>query len=484
MPKNLPARAPKRTPAVTPAVTPSQGLEEFEEFILDTIEDAGLPTDGILVDLKERHKLLRNVPDALDDLDPQQRLRAAYISKMIIAGSVGLFDAALNYLWDETISELRARVAAFDVAYFFDLAEPSPARRRELSTADDLRKIDDAKLMEAANRIGLISDVGFRELDHIRFMRNHASAAHPNQVALTGLQLAGWLESCIREVITLPRDNIVAEIGALLRNVKASRLSTKDLKNAAGFFDGLPEERSDNLAAGLFGAYTAPDTEPHALDNIRELWPDLWPCVSEAERGEFGTKLGRFTASAEQARASKARELLDLVDGAQYLPEPVRQAEIDQALDDLRDAHNGYDNFHREPRVARQLEDLVGKYGDIPAPLTRKYVQTLVFVFLTNGHGIAWNAEPIYRELISRFDVDQASLALRAFATTEISSRLQHSLARKQWVELLVLIAPKLTGRRDRAFLKTVQEFSGTPDQLIKDTDIRKQVHDWRKATA
>ena len=246
----------------------------------------------------------------------------------------------------------------------------------------------------------------------------------------------------------------------------------------------MPDERSDNLAAGLFGLYTAPDTEPHALDNVRALWPDLWPYVSEDARNELGTKLGRFTASAEQDRASKARELLDVVDGAQYLPESVRQAEIDQALDDLVNVHNGFDNFYHEPRVARQLEDLVGKYGNVPAPLTRKYVHNLVHVFLTNGHGVAWNADPTYRELISRFDVSQASLALRTFTSTMISSRLQHSLSRQKWTELLDLVAPKLTGRRDRAFLQAVRDFNGTPDKLIKDADIKKQLDDWRAAAS
>ena len=134
-------------------VTAGLGLRNFEEFILEVIAATGLPDDGILVSLRGREKLLRNVPDALDRLDEAQRSRASYIAKMIVAGSVRLFDAALSYLWDETISELRARVAGFDVAYFFDLAELSPTRRRDLSTADDLSKIDDAKLMEAALKV-------------------------------------------------------------------------------------------------------------------------------------------------------------------------------------------------------------------------------------------------------------------------------------------------------------------------------------------
>jgi len=38
-------------------------------------------------------------------------------------------------------------------------------------------------------------------------MRNWASAAHPNQNQITGLQLIGWFETCTKEVIALPETN-------------------------------------------------------------------------------------------------------------------------------------------------------------------------------------------------------------------------------------------------------------------------------------
>jgi hypothetical protein len=170
------------------------------------------------------------------------------------------------------------------------------------------------------------------------------------------------------------------------------------------------------------------------------------------------------------------------VDGDAYLPEPVRQAEIDQALDDLLNAHHGWDNFYNEPRPAYRLERLVGRYGNVPVQLTRKYVEYVVYVFLTNGHGVAVTADPIYVSLINRFDVEQASIALRSFAWTRISSRLQLTLARTKWEELLDLLAPKLTGRRDRAFLDVVREFPGKPDQLVRDTEIKRQVDEWAAA--
>jgi len=473
--ENLPAVSDLRTRLESAG----QDLQTFENVMLDVINRCGLPTDAVVVTIHERQKLLNNLPYALEGLDETQRARAAYIAKMILAASVGLFDAALNYLWNETINELRARIASFDVAYFFDLAEQDPARRKDLKTPEDLTKIDDQKLMQAANRIKLISDVGYKQLDHIRYMRNNASAAHPNQVTLTGLKLAEWLETCIREVITLPHSNVVADIGRLLHNIKEQRLAVAELDRAAAFFDGLPDAQADNLAAGLFGIYTPPDAAPDVLDNVRQLWPKLWPNVGEGARNECGVKLARFRANADNDRATRARELLNLVDGAAYLPENERAAELAQALQELHDTHLAWNNFHNEPTVAGRLQNLVGRYGDVPAQLVETYVNVVVYVFLTNGNGVSWAADPIYKDLIGRFDSEQAGLALRTFANTAISIRLQYDLPRTKWIDLLEIILPKLTGRRDRTLLESVLRFTGMPDQLASDSDIKRQLAQW-----
>jgi hypothetical protein len=53
----------------------------------------------------------RNMPDALSNLSPESRSNSLYISKFVAAVTAGLFDAALNYLWDETINELRNKLS-------------------------------------------------------------------------------------------------------------------------------------------------------------------------------------------------------------------------------------------------------------------------------------------------------------------------------------------------------------------------------------
>jgi len=293
-PSNLPAPAVK-----APVEAARADLEAFEELMFQVLDAWGLPTDSIIVAAKQREALIRNTPIAIEELSDAERAKAPYIAKMVMAGSVGLFDAALNYLWNETVNRLRDHVAAFDVDYFFELAEPDPDRRKNLKTREDLSEIGDYQLLEAANRIKLISDVAFKQLTHINYMRNHASAAHPNIEELTGLKLAEWLETCIKEVFQLEPRNVVAEIGKLLHNVKAKRLPADELKKAATRSPGplrvLLTGRGLLVAAVSVGSYStggraemAPAAGRGLLDGVRAPGRLAWRFVT---RGVLGAAL-------------------------------------------------------------------------------------------------------------------------------------------------------------------------------------------------
>ena len=305
-------------------------------------------------------------------------------------------------------------------------------------------------------------------------MRNHASAAHPNQVELTGLQLATWLETCVKQVIVQPYDAITAETGRLRANIRRARLAAAEAAAVAGFFDDLPPARADALAAGLFGLYTDPASAAVIIDNVRLLWPSLWPLVGEEARAGFGTHIGRYTANASTTQAAAGRELLDLVGGGGYLPEQTRVVEIDADLDDLLTAHRGWDNFANEAAPARALAALVGQRGDVPASVEGKYVNTLVEVYLGNGYGVSWAADPTYSALLDLLSPSQAPRALRSFRNPVISAALWSTKPAQRWKELLARLEPKLTSMRDRELLEAIQAFTGRPDQLDADSNIRR----------
>lgn len=457
------------------AVVPIEaGLQQFEDMLITVMQQFGLPSDGVLVSFVQRGRVLRNFRDAIDELDLEHRARSMYLSKFMVAVGAGLFDAALNYLWDETISELRRRVAGYDLNYFFDIAVKDPERRKRLQTEDDLLKVDDFDLIRAANDIELVSDVGYKQLDLIRYMRNYASAAHPNQNEITAMQLLGWLETCITQVITLPETHVVAETKRLLVNVKARKLSVQRAAEVSEFFDDLRQDQADNLAAGLFGIYCQSDATEGNRDNVRLLFPRLWESVSETQRRQFGVKYGRYVANGDDDEAEWARELLDAVDGSAYLPEPTRVAELALAIEDLLQAHRGWHNFHAEPSRARLLERIVGDRG-VPDGVREAYVLALVEVFLTNGNGVAWNAEPVYRQLIERFTRREAEVALLAFTNKHIGSRLQMSLPSAKFSELMDIVESKLS-RRYQEIANAIRESNAPADRLASDSKLKRLI--------
>lgn len=200
-------------------------IENTDNMHLSILLHLGLPTDGVLSSIDERKMAIRNLPDVIQKvaiLDDSY-----YLSKFLVAISTGLFDAALNYLWDETIKQLRIRVSQGDLKYFYHVVV-SDSKRKDFSNLQDLVKLDDATLIEGALKIDLIGQIGYKHLDYIRYMRNWTSAAHPNQEDITGLKLVSWLETCIKEVIATPLSSIQVKINQLLGNIKTTTISFED----------------------------------------------------------------------------------------------------------------------------------------------------------------------------------------------------------------------------------------------------------------
>lgn len=457
------------------ADTSGTELARFESGVRYMLEQFGLPTEQLFVPINERATMIGNVGNVLAELDPAIRAESHYVSKMVAAATVGLFDAALNYLWDELVSALRSRVAGFDLAYFFDIAAGNNSDlRKNLKTEDDLPNIDDARLLRASLEIGLITGVGFARLDHTRYMRNHASAAHPNQNDLTGLELVTFLQLCIREVINTPTDTVTAHTGRLLANIKKALLDQTAVDTAAAFFNQLPADRADTLANGLFGLYTAQDRTPTVADNVRMLWPRLWPFIRDAARSSYGLRHARAIASAETGFATAARELIDLVDGTAYLTTEVRAVDMSEALDLLSNAHHGFNNFYNEPTPARRVLDLAGEKGDVPNQVRDRYLHIVIDCFLGNGYGVSAAAAVSYEKMLARFSSTDAGIALRLFMDPVYSSLLGSSAGRAQWARLLDILEPKLTSTTDRSLMAAIRTFPGSPDQLGLDSNIRR----------
>ena len=91
------------------------------------------------------------------------------------------------------------------------------------------------------------------------------------------------------------------------------------------------------------------------------------------------------------------------------------------------------------------MRAVVGDHGTIPPQMNFQYVKVIVSVFLTNGSGEAWDANPIYTELIKNFDAKQSFIALTSFMDESIRSKLQFSLCQKKFIEMIGYIESNVT---------------------------------------
>lgn len=465
---HLPDRVPDTK--LLPAPDYIRELQEFENALAQLLEYCGLPSTNILVAIDERQVVFSNASRVINRIASEQRRQSVYFSKFLAAVASGLFDAALNYLWDETIAALRKRVAQYDLSYFYDNAVKSQEKRKRLRSEEDLDKIDDSELVHGAREIELISALGFQHLDYIRYMRNWASAAHPNHSEITGLQLITFAETCIIEVLTLPLSDIVIEIKLLLESIRSSAITDSEARQIAVFFGRLSRDQVSKFAQGLFGMYTRPETSAQARQNVRLLLPHLWERVEEPVRVQIGIKYGTFVANNDQDARDLAREFLSIAGAESYIPDDLRAVEITAAVDDLLVAHRAFNNFHTEPPLARELQRLVGDKGDVPSQARTAYVQGLVEVFLTNGSGVAWGADPIYRALFAQFTPNQALLAILSFQEDTIASRLQFPRCQEHYRELLTLMRSHVSAPVVGELIDHIEGYTG-PIFRMRDDD-------------
>lgn len=451
-------------------------LNEFETGLKQVLELHYLPTDGVFVGIPERVNVFNNLYTVLNQISLEEKQQSLYLSKFIASTASGLFDASLNYLWDETILQIRKRVSQYDIEFFYDNAV-SGERRKRLKDESDLDKVDDYDLIKGAKEIGLISDLGFKHLEYINYMRNWASAAHPNNSEITGLQLVSWLETCIKEVITLPISNITIRIKQLLQGVKNTTISASDAQEIAVFTTSLTQEQINNLASGFFGIYVRPESTIQTLQNINLLLPEIWGRVNEDVKQSFGLKYAHFTANNSQDEKKLSRQFLQVVNAESYIPDDLRAIEIDNTMDNLLSAHRGFNNFYNEPAFAKQLLRIIGQPMKIPKSVEKKFVMAIVETFLTNGKGIAVAANEVYTEILSGLDSHQANIAALAFTDSKIASRMQFSLCERKFKELIETIKPSITSPPVNDLIKYIsEEHKGKPSNLMLDKTVKTSV--------
>ena len=155
---------PAKTTVALPALP-----EQMLPAILSLTQALGIPREVLAPDDEIIHAW-RNLPRELQGIPGE--LRGELIARMCVAVSTGLFDGAINYIWNATILHLQQRVRDFGLPVVAQILQKDFEEKH-------LVDLQDSELIDLCLKLNLITEDGFFFLDQCRNTRNNFSAAHP-----------------------------------------------------------------------------------------------------------------------------------------------------------------------------------------------------------------------------------------------------------------------------------------------------------------
>lgn len=455
-----------------------RSIDGFNQPLAEYIRGLNLPTENVLYPVEERKRVIGELRDAISILPYDERTKSAYLSKFTVAIAAGLFDGAVNYLWNETVDALHRLICRFDLQYFYSVVQKiNSSRYDKLSTKEDLEGISDHDLLEACRRIGLLSDVNYRRLEHVNYMRNHASAAHPNESELDGYEILSWLRSCLKYAITAEPNQPVIRVKQLLTNVRSEKIPENDIPHIGTEIAKLPQQRIDDLLWTLFGMYTDPKLNEDPKVNIANLAPHVWTASTEDQKFEVGARFGIFRKNGEVKRKNLAEEFLNKVDGTRYKDEDSLAGELIEKLETLKSVHFATNNFYNEYPHARSLASSIPQSGEVPRAARPMWVKVVSLGYIGNGRGykkgVDENALPFYKRYINRFGDSEIVVFLRLMEDSEFTNDFSRSMADKRAKQLAGYLKDKTSNVHIKRALELTSSFTSTLDRISGTSEYR-----------
>lgn len=399
-------------------------LEQISIPLTEFVKYNKLPINDVLATNDEKNKLFMTFSSAIDSLPIEKRIKSEYLTKFVIACAVGLFDGALNYLWNEVMKSLREKIVDYDLMYFYSISEQINKNYKNLKTEEDLKFISDHDFLEIIRRIGLIDDIAFRSLDNINYLRNNASAAHPNVNELTGIKLSSLLEDAIKYAILSQPNHSMITIKKLFSNILKIEIPNDDFDVISDELIKLNEEPLNDFAKSIFGLYCDPKTESFVLKNIIEISKRIWNSLTETTKYIIGAKFGVYRVNGDTIQKDRVNNYLENVGGLNYKDTDSIASELIDLLNQLRSVHFGINNFYNEYSYARDIERLIPKTG-IPVSVKKLLVKIICLCYAGNGNGyyegVDESAVVIYKRLIEKFSNDEIKNFILLFSDSEFT---------------------------------------------------------------
>lgn len=428
-------------------------IEHQVQNITTYLEQNGLPAAGIIAPLEQRQIMWKNMQDLLDSVPDEAKKDARYLAKFVVGSGFGLFDYALNSIWNEVVLALHKIVIAYGLDIFFDKAVGT-AQRGLYKDEKDLFSIKDRVLLENCKKLELISEITFKKLAHILDMRNDIGISHPTEMQVNAYELLGWVNTCIQEVLLGQPSADAIQVKSLIGNLKeyTQVVDQRWIDMATPKIQALPTRHCDSIIRTFFALYVAPDTDATLLKNISLLAPIVWPLTTDEEKDRLGITLAGYNNNLKKKQHDKGIEFFSLVKGNNHREINDRIVNLDRLASRLKNAHYSYDNYFHEGEIMEEIMTYITTAEDIPPKVASQLTHAIVLARLGRGlsykGGVSPSAKPYYDKYMEIVGPKFAPLVMIELASPEAQRKMEKTNARSAAIELLTALKKTLINSR------------------------------------
>lgn len=394
----------------------------------------GVPRDIVASD-QEIETAWVNLPGVMNKIPPA--LRTEGLARMCVAVAAGLFDSAINYIWNTSVIELREKVKRFGL--------PVVEQLLGKTNFDEAALLDlkDAELLSLCLKLNLITEDGYFFLDQCRDIRNNFSAAHPVVGKIDDHEFIGFANRCAKYALGNEHNPVGVDISAFMVAIKGAKFSEEQKVQWVHRIQQTHEAQQYLLFGSLHGIYSDPASAEQARVNSLTIAAEFAPNFTPKAKSDLINRHHDYLAKGDEKRHKASQQFFERLGMLALLGEHEFHSLLSNASKRLLAVHQAMDNFYNEPPFAERLLQL-SEQGEIPDTVKEELVTVVTTCATGNPYGVSHAAMPYYQKIIQGFSPREVEIMLGLPEQKNIlSERLRgHVSCRSRFQGLIGLIDP------------------------------------------
>ena len=355
----------------------------------------------------------RDLPRELRTIPPL--LRGELIARMCVAVRVGLFDGAINYVWNVTVLHLRQRIREFGLPVVSQILN----RKFE---ENDLMDLQDNNLIEFCLKLNLITEDGFFFLDQCRETRNNFSAAHPAMGTINDREFITFLNRCVRYALSDESSLVGVDFTEFIAAVKGNRFTEEQCEAWVSRLDATHDPQRQLIFGTLHGIYCDPSSAESARLNSFDLCADYTEKFTTAIKSDLIDRHSDYLAKGKTRRHQVSLQFFEDLGLLSLLNKSERHSVISGGVRQLWNVHQAMNNFYNEPPFAERLLYL-SETEPIPRTVQEQFVDTVVGCYIGNGYGVSRAAVQYYQSMIESFSRREIAFLISLRERNSVAAR-------------------------------------------------------------